>query len=415
MTTVQTPPHVASGPGVRQPRKLYREPDRRVLAGVCRGLSTHLGLDPAIIRIAFVVLAVSSLIGVLIYAALWYFVPLAPEAAGVAADAGTGGRRKRDVGQLAGLVALALGLVFFVQLIGLGVPGTIFWPIVLVGAGAAFLWQQADDAQRVKWRRAAQVNSRSAVFRVAAGIVLILGGLLGFLFFQDQLRHVGEGVLFAVVAAAGILVIAAPFVTKLARDLSTERRERIRQEERAELAAHVHDSVLQTLALIQRNAYDGREVQRLARAQERDLRAWLYKPKKDESTMFEAAIEAQAADVEDQHGVTIDVVVVGDCPLDEGLGAQLQAAREAMVNAAKHSGAAVISVYVEVEPEQVTVFVRDRGKGFDLDTVSADRMGVRGSIVGRMERNGGKAVIRSTPGDGTEVRLEMTREGGMHE
>jgi signal transduction histidine kinase/phage shock protein PspC (stress-responsive transcriptional regulator) len=409
VTTVQPPVRTAPQQA-RQPRKLYREPDRRVLAGVCRGLATHLGVDAAIIRIAFVVLAVSSLVGVVIYAALWYFVPLAPEAA-VGQEAGKMNRRKRDVGQIAGLVALALGLVFFVQMIGLGVPGTIFWPIVLVGCGAAFLWQQADDAQRVKWRKAAQVNSRSAVFRVAAGIVLIVGGLLGFLFFRGQLRHVGEGLLFAVVAAAGIMVIAAPFVTKLARDLSTERRERIRQEERAELAAHVHDSVLQTLALIQRNAYDGREVQRLARAQERDLRAWLYKPKKDESTTFEAAIEAQAADVEDQHGVTIDVVVVGDCPLDERLGAQLQAAREAMVNAAKHSGAAVISVYVEVEPEQVTVFVRDRGKGFDVETVSADRMGVRGSIVGRMERNGGKAAIRSAPGDGTEVRLEMTREG----
>ncbi|MBO0891013.1 MAG: PspC domain-containing protein [Acidothermales bacterium] len=409
MTTVQTPPQAART-GVGQPRKLYREADRRVLAGVCRGLATHLGIDPTIIRIAFVVLAVSSLVGVFIYAALWYFVPLAPEEAAAEGE-GTRKRGKRDIGQLVALAALALGLVFFVQMIGLGVPGTVFWPIVLVGAGAAFLWQQADDAQRVKWRKAAAVNSRSAVFRVLAGIVLIVGGLLGFLFFRGQLRHVGEGLLFAVVAAAGIMVIAAPFVTKLARDLSAERRERIRQEERAELAAHVHDSVLQTLALIQRNAYDGREVQRLARAQERDLRAWLYKPKKDEATTFEAAIEAQAADVEDQHGVTIDVVVVGDCPLDERLGAQLQAAREAMVNAARHSGAAVISVYVEVEPEQVTVFVRDRGKGFDLDTVSADRMGVRGSIVGRMERNGGKAVIRSAPGDGTEVRLEMAREG----
>lgn len=389
----------------RKPRKLYREADRRLLAGVCRGLASHLGLDVTIVRIAFVVLAVTSLVGVAIYGALWYFVPLAPEREEAQP------KRKRDLGQVAGLIALTLGLVVFLQMVGWSVPSQIFWPIVVVGVGAAFLWQQADDAQRVRLRKAAGVGGRPAVARIVAGVVLVVGGLVGFLTLRGSFSQLGNSVLFAAVSAAGIIVIAAPFVAKLTRDLSAERRERIRQEERAELAAHVHDSVLQTLTLIQRNAGDTRAVQRLARAQERDLRAWLYKPAKDEETNLAAAVEAEAADVEDHHAVSIDVVVVGDCPLDEKLATQLQAAREAMVNAAKHSGVETLSVYVEVEPEQVTVFVRDRGKGYDQDAVPADRMGLRQSIVGRMERNGGRAVIRSSPGEGTEVRLEMKREG----
>ncbi|MQA02849.1 MAG: PspC domain-containing protein [Streptosporangiales bacterium] len=391
----------------RKPRKLYREPDRRLLAGVCRGLATHLGLDVTIVRIAFVLLTVTSLVGVVVYAALWYFVPLAPEPEGVVEQPR---RKKKDLGQIAGLIALTLGLVVFLQMVGWSVPSQILWPIVVVGVGAAFLWQQADDAQRVRLRKAA--SGRAAVVRIGAGILLVVGGLIGFLSLRGNFSQLGNSVLFAAVSAAGIIVIAAPFVTKLTRDLSVERRERIRQEERAELAAHVHDSVLQTLTLIQRNAGDARAVQRLARAQERDLRGWLYKPPQDKETNLAAAVEAEAADVEDHHAVSIDVVVVGDCPLDEKLAAQLQAAREAMVNAAKHSGVETLSVYVEVEPDQVTLFVRDRGKGYDQDAVPADRMGLRQSIVGRMERNGGRAVIRSSPGEGTEVRLEMKRERG---
>jgi signal transduction histidine kinase len=204
------------------------------------------------------------------------------------------------------------------------------------------------------------------------------------------------------------------------RDLDTERRERIRSQERAEVAAHVHDSVLHTLTLIQRNAADPREVQRLARAQERDLRAWLYEPKADAEQHLAAAVRKAAAEVEDHHGLPIEVVCVGDCPLDDRLGAMLQAAREAMVNAAKYAGgpqsvdgepvASSLSVYAEVAGDDVSIFVRDRGAGFDLDAIPHDRMGLRESIIGRMERNGGKAEIRTAPGEGTEVRLEMRRE-----
>jgi signal transduction histidine kinase len=173
--------------------------------------------------------------------------------------------------------------------------------------------------------------------------------------------------------------------------------------------------VLHTLTLIQRNAEDPREVARLARAQERELRAWLYRPegtgRDDEPTTLAEAVRAAAAEVEDAHGVPVEVVCVGDCPLDDPLVAQMQAAREAMVNAAKYGSPAAepVQVYAEVEEARVFVSVRDHGPGFDLDQVPEDRMGVRQSIIGRMERNGGRARLRPAPGGGTEVELEMER------
>jgi signal transduction histidine kinase len=203
----------------------------------------------------------------------------------------------------------------------------------------------------------------------------------------------------------------------MTQDLSAERRERIRAQERAEVAAHVHDSVLHTLTLIQRHADDPREVAKLARAQERELRAWLYRTAAgngmredgDEPATLAEAVRLAAAEVEDAHGVPVEVVCVGDCPLDEHLGAQIQAAREAMVNAAKYGGDEPVQVYAEVEEHKVFVSVRDRGPGFDLDSVPDDRMGVRESIIGRMKRNGGEARLRPAPGGGTEVELEMER------
>jgi len=186
--------------------------------------------------------------------------------------------------------------------------------------------------------------------------------------------------------------------------------------EQEQVAAHVHDSVLHTLTLIQRNAENANEVRRLARAQERDLRAWLHKPdgsgkaEDEEPDTLAEAVRGHAAEVEDKHGVPLEVVVVGDCPLDDRLTAQMQAAREAMVNAAKYGGeGGAVQVYAEVEGRTVFVSVRDRGPGFDLDAIPADRMGVRESIIGRMERNGGTARLRAVPDGGTEVELEMER------
>jgi signal transduction histidine kinase len=220
---------------------------------------------------------------------------------------------------------------------------------------------------------------------------------------------VGDVLIALLLAVIGIGVIAGPRVHRLTVDLNEERGERIRSQERADMAAHLHDSVLQTLALIQKQANDPRAVVRLARAQERDLRSWLYDEDNQTDQTLAGAAKRVAAEVEDSHGVPVEVVTVGDCELTDQLRSMVLAARESMVNAAKHSGADKIDVFVEVDGDLAEIFVRDRGKGFDADAVPEDRLGLRHSVMGRMERHGGRATVRSNPETGTEVRLEMDR------
>jgi len=215
--------------------------------------------------------------------------------------------------------------------------------------------------------------------------------------------------LASLLGVAGLGLIVWPWVYRLTSDLSEERRARIRSQERADVAAHLHDSVLQTLALIQKQAHDPRMVSTLARAQERDLRAWLYDDPARTPDTLAAALRVAAADVEDRHGVAVEVVTVGDRPLDAEVEALALACREAMQNAARHSGADKVDVFAEVTADGVEVYVRDRGRGFDPEAVPLDRLGVRGSIVDRMRRHGGAAEIRSGPGEGTEVRLSLHR------
>lgn len=377
------------------PRRVERRTEGRVLAGVCRGLAEHLGLDVMIVRLAFALLIGVAGVGMVAYAALWVLVPKRE------------GSGPRDWAQVLVYGALTAGLAIYSGLSGFS--GLAIWPIVVIAIGAAILWQQADAELRQRWVKSTMPLKRMWL-RSVLGMVLVTGGI-GFFVAQnvqaDQLRAVlvATGIMLS-----GVAVIATPWVLRLWSDLDTERRERIRSQERAELAAHVHDSVLHTLTLIQRSAHDPREVARLARSQERELRTWLYAPRADPDQTFAAAVQKIVGEVEDRHGVPIEVVCVGDTPLDERLAATLQAAREAMVNAAKYAESPTVSVYAEVEGDEVTIFVRDRGRGFDMDRIPDDRMGVRGSIVGRMKRNGGKATIRTAPGEGTEVRLEIKLE-----
>jgi signal transduction histidine kinase len=233
---------------------------------------------------------------------------------------------------------------------------------------------------------------------VATGAGLVLVGA--------DVRAIRDGVLAMLVTVIGIAVITGPWWMRLVAQLTEERTERIRSQERADIAAHLHDSVLQTLALIQRNADSPREVSRLARGQERELRTLLYGDRAA-SGQLAAELRRHAGDVEDGYAVKVDVVVVGDIALTDDLAALVAAARESLVNAAKHSQSTAISLYAEVEPGAVHVFVKDRGVGFDPADVAADRQGLRGSIEGRMERHGGTAQIISGPGEGTEVRLMM--------
>ncbi len=237
--------------------------------------------------------------------------------------------------------------------------------------------------------------------------MLLTLGLTGFLATIGQLGQARRGLLSTAVVVLGLAVLTGPWWLRMTADLRAERRERIRSQERAEVAAHVHDSVLQTLALIRRSAEDPREVTRLARTQERELRGWLYRPAPAGEATFAAAVQQVAAEVEEAHGVTVETVVVGDAPTSPALLAVVAATREALVNAALHSGATTVSLYAEAGPERVEVFVRDRGSGFTPEEVPPDRFGEAQSIVGRMERHGGRAVLRSSPGTGTEVHLDV--------
>ncbi|MFD8640101.1 PspC domain-containing protein [Streptomyces zaomyceticus] len=405
-------------------RRLYRSADGRWLGGVARGLAGHLGLPVVWVRVIFLVLFFMDGLGLLIYAAFWIVVPLgvggrtAPRPVFETTPDGRRRLRKPDRGQIFALIALAIGAAVLVGNISVDSgSGRYIWPLILVSGGVALVWRQADNARRASWTDAGGHSRAFHIVRGLVGVALVGAGLAVFVVVRGSVAQLGTALTAAVAVLTGIALLAGPWLVRMSQDLTEERTMRIRAQERAEVAAHVHDSVLHTLTLIQRNAEDAGEVRRLARAQERELRNWLYKPegtgKDEEPETLAEAVKKAAAEVEDKHGVPIEVVVVGDCPLDEGLVAQIQAAREAMVNAAKYGGeGGAVQVYAEVEGRTVFVSVRDRGPGFDLDAVPEDRMGVRESIIGRMQRNGGTARLRSVPGGGTEVELEMERADG---
>jgi signal transduction histidine kinase len=383
--------------------RLYRRTRGRVLGGVAGGIADHLGVPVAAVRIAFVLLALGGGIGLPLYGVYWIVLPAVP---GEPEES----RVPRWLGYLLAAV-LAAGTVFglsrFMPL------GALFVPSILAVFGAALIWRQAGETQRATWRRLsrtslmADTEQRAGRMRVLAGVALVVIAAVAVLAHNDLFA--AQDVLVAVVVAAvGVVLITGPWWMRMATELSDERRERIRSQERAEIAAHLHDSVLQTLALIQRNASSPREVARLARGQERELRTLLYGPR-HASGQFAEALKSVSGEVEDDYAVTVDLVVVGDATIDEPLAAVAAASREALINAAKHSGVSEISVYAEIDEGTVTVYVRDRGRGFDVDAVAPDRHGVRDSIIGRVERYGGNVTVRTAPGSGTEFEISMVR------
>lgn len=400
---MSTSPPAAPPAAQAPPPRLYRSSDGRVLAGVARGLADHLGVEVLVVRLAFVLLAAAGGAGVATYGLFWVFAPQNPYEADAPRD------RERDLTMLLALGSLTVGGLLLLSALGMGLRPGLAVPLVALGVGVSILWRQADDDARARWRAATGTHRFGGAARAGAGLALVLAGAAAILG-PANLDGTTGGLVAALVVAAGLALVSSPWWVRMARDLSAERSARIREQERAEVAAHVHDSVLHTLTLIQRHVEDPREVTRLARAQERELRGWLYRPATTAPQDLAAALETVAAEVEDSHGVAIEVVVVGDCPFDDRLTALRDAGREALVNAAKYAGGAPISLYAEVEPEQVTVFVRDRGPGFDPEAVPADRLGLRQSVVGRMDRHGGTAAVRSAPGDGTEIQLEMPRQ-----
>ncbi len=420
---MSTPPALGVAFATRRATRDLAEP---MVGGVAGGLARHLGVPVLWVRLGFVVSTALSGLGIVLYAAFWVLLPAGPrfeQAAPGLESATRGGRRPgsrrrlNDVGPIVVLGALGIAAIFSVEAVLGG--GAVFWPVAVGVVGIALLWRQADEAQRERWFDTnGRVNPVRIVFgsggwaayaRVAAGVGLLLMALFILGFDDGSLNQARGAVVAGGIGLAAIGIVIGPWVWRLAAELSDERAERVRTQDRADVAAHLHDSVLQTLALIQKNAGDGPAVARLARAQERDLRAWLYAGESQDERTVASALRAVAAEVEDAHGLTVDVVSVGDADLDDGLRPVVAATRESVTNAAKHAGVARIDVYAEVGERAVDVFVRDRGAGFDPDAVPEDRYGVRHSIIDRMHRHGGSGEVRSTPGQGTEVRLHLPR------
>jgi signal transduction histidine kinase len=346
--------------------------DERVIAGVCAGIAQTLGVDATLVRLVFALLALAGGAGILLYLALW---------------AWSDGRRV--------WVAAALAFVSGCVLLGaLGLSSRAVAGVALIAGGLALAWRQGGS-----FHPEAPL-SYGGIGLAAVGAVLLLWG-----------GGTSSNLLAPGAVAGALLLIGGPWVWRLAVDRDVERTARIRSEERSDMAARVHDSVLQTLALIQKHAQEPRRVASLARRQERELRGWLYgdQPLEDDSASLLAALEAAAGDVEELHGVRVELASAGDCPVDASVNALVLAAREAMTNAAKFAGVEEIDVYAEVTDDAAGVFVRDRGAGFDREKVPADRRGVVESIEGRMERAGGRATVTTSPGKGTEVELHLPR------
>jgi signal transduction histidine kinase len=389
---------------------LRRDLDNRVVAGVCAGIGRRIGLDPVILRVAFVVAAAAGGVGILLYGLAWLLIPA--ERPGRARALARALPRRASWQVAAGVGLLVLALLLFLRESGVWFSDALVWPVVLAAMGTALIWHRttARRPRTTRLRGLPRPPDPITRGRVLLGASLVVGAALLFLLWNDALGAARDVVLVLLAVVVALALILTPLWSRLAKSLAEERAARIRSQERAELAAHLHDSVLQTLALVQRRAEDPRVVAALARRQERELRAWLSEtPRRGSAESLAAALESVATEVEEAHRVAIEVVAVGDARVDGRGEAVVAAAREALVNAAKFAGDEPIAVYAEADDARIHVFVRDRGPGFDLTAVPADRRGVRESIVGRMERVGGRAVLTSSPREGTEVELLVER------
>ncbi|MFE5775435.1 PspC domain-containing protein [Brachybacterium sp. NPDC056505] len=417
-------------------------PRQHAVAGVCAGLAEHTGLPLAAVRAGACVLTATGGAGALLYVWLWATTPLAgadspaprasltraasPATAGAAGaeddqahgQVRSGPSSRSALGRapvteiLLGLALLLAGGAMVASRLGAQIPLAFFVPAVFVLIGAGLAWRQLHEL------RIGRASGPSAqVARVAGALALVVLGILLF-FVSDAEPNVWTVFVAATSVLLGVGVVLAPWAVRLVRDLAEERAARAREVERAEFAAHLHDSVLQTLALIQQKAEPGSEASRLARGQERELRSWLFAETAGSGTAgpldLAAELRRAAMQCEQEHAVRIDVVTTGRAVPEapEGL---LAAAREAMLNAARHAGG-TISVYSEASDGMLEVTVSDRGPGFDLASIGPERLGVRESIIGRMRRLGGSARIQPGPGGtGTRVVLRLPRAQGAGE
>jgi signal transduction histidine kinase len=397
---------------------LRRDPEDRLAGGVASGVAAWRGFNVTTVRIVFVLISlVTSGIGVTLYVAAWLLIPAKDADTSIAAKA------RNDAKGIALALGLTTLLTFVLLIAGVFNDGWFSgwaWPQVFSLAGLTLIWRNAPADEQASLKRlvepleaaAGVTRSKYTVIRVTVAGLLLLTGVAFLASAHESIALLRPLGAMALVIAA-IVLLLGPWWLRIARDLMVERQARIRAEERADIAARVHDSVLQTLALIQRRADNPQKVVQLARIQERELRDWLFEGKAPgeagDAVTFTAAVRQIQQDIEARYGVPVEAVTVGDCDLDDNLNALLAAAREATVNAAKWSGAGVISLFAEVEPAEVALVVRDRGQGFDPESVPGDRKGLAESVHGRMARRGGTATVTSAPGEGTKVSLTMPR------
>jgi signal transduction histidine kinase len=413
--------HDHFGIGRRDGGPLRRDMTERLGGGVAAGVAAWRGIGVTKVRIVFALIAlVSTGIGVALYVLAWLFIPARGEETSIASKARTDSAGIR--------LAVALASLLVVVLLAAGALNdgwfvTWVWPQVFSVAGLTLIWRNASPEEQETLRHLveplgatttpARTERRTAI-RLVIASALLIGGV-GWLFSAHESLGMLRPLAGVLLVLAALILFLGPWWLRIARELVLERQARVRAEERTDMAARIHDSVLQTLALIQRQADDPAKVIQLARLQERELRSWLFEGRGldevDGDSTLTAGIRQIQQDVESRYGVPVEAVTVGECDLDENLSALLAAAREATVNAAKWSGAGVISLFAEVEPSEVSVVVRDRGKGFDPSAVPGDRKGLAESIRGRMSRRGGTATVSSEPGEGTKITLKMPRSG----
>jgi signal transduction histidine kinase/phage shock protein PspC (stress-responsive transcriptional regulator) len=370
----------------------------RLLTGTAGGLGERLHVDPIVVRLGFVLLTLAGGLGLLLYG-LVFVVSSEPEPDGEAPEAP---RRIRTVAT----ASIIAGFLLVLRDLGVWFGDPIVVPATIAVMGSSVISGRSDAHG---FARKGWMGSATGVVRTIVGFGMVGVGTIWLVAAAGPYAITFGSIVVALAAVAAIALGVGPFVVRALRQTARERRERIRSEERAAVAAHLHDSVLQTLALIQRSD-SSPEVARLARRQERELRSWLYGRRIGVSHgRLGEALETMAARIEEHHAVTVDVVAVGDCEMDDRLVALVEACGEAALNAARHSGDSAVSVFVEVGPDRIEAYVRDRGRGFSPKDVAADRHGIEHSIRARIDRAGGKTLISSRPGDGTEVHLWIPR------
>lgn len=377
--------------------------DQRWLGGVAAAIAVEVGVDASWIRLAFVLLTLVGGVGLALYAACWlwftYQARRRPAQAYVPVPKGATPARRA-----VGVCAVVLGLTLAAdRALSTRLLDTTVWPVAVSVFGILLVWSSG----KVDWA------APSELIRAVIGLLLVAVGVIAFIVSNLGLSVAPQALVISTVLLSGVILIVAPWLWRAASQVGEERLKRIRADERAQLAAHLHDSVLQTLSLIQRSADDKQATINLARRQERELREWLFgsTSRHGGQKQFRAALVELAAEVEELHGLPVEVVVVGDGLVDDAMQTALFATRELMVNAAKHSGAPRVDVYGELGRDKLEIFVRDTGRGFDPRSVPPDRRGLADSVIGRMERMGGSVTI-STSGEvgrGTEVALSIPR------